>query len=172
MHGEAELLWSYSPPMVLDAGCGTGRVALELARRGITTVGVDRDESMLAEARRLGEALPAGGPTAEWIRADLVGLDLGRSFALVVMAGNVPLFTPSHQRRAMVASVAGHLAPRGRLVSGFQTDQDYALSDYDSTCSEAGLDLEDRWSTWDRQLWSEESAYAVSVHRRSSPRAT
>ena len=40
-----------SPASVLDAGCGTGRVAIELARRGIAVVGVDVDASMLATAR-------------------------------------------------------------------------------------------------------------------------
>lgn len=36
---------------VLDLGCGTGRHAIELARRGYDVVGVDRSQSMLARAR-------------------------------------------------------------------------------------------------------------------------
>lgn len=166
VHGEADLVWSYAPTAVLDAGCGTGRVAIELARRGVAVVGVDRDESMLAEATRLGGAVPGGEVPVEWIRSDLAGMDLGRRFELVVMAGNVPLFTAPDLRKPMVASVASHVAPLGRLVAGFQTDRDYELADYDSACSQAGLSLEDRWSTWDRQLWTPSSPYAVSVHRR------
>lgn len=170
VHGEADLVWSYSPPVVLDAGCGTGRVAIELARRGADCVGVDRDESMLAEARRLTPAGSDGEASVEWIRSELVGVDLGRCFDLVVMAGNVPLFTPADQLGPMVASVAMHVAPLGRLVAGFQTDRGYDLADYDSACSRAGLSLEDRWSTWDRQPWTPSSAYAVSVHRRTEAR--
>ncbi|MDQ5854995.1 MAG: SAM-dependent methyltransferase, partial [Actinomycetota bacterium] len=34
-HGEADFVFSYGPRSVLDAGCGTGRVAIELARRGL-----------------------------------------------------------------------------------------------------------------------------------------
>ena len=34
MHGEAALVDSYGPMSVFDAGCGTGRVAIELSRRG------------------------------------------------------------------------------------------------------------------------------------------
>ena len=166
VHGEADLVWSYAPTAVLDAGCGTGRVAIELARRGVAVVGVDRDESMLAEATRLGGAVPGGEVPVEWFRSDLAGMDLGRRFELVVMAGNVPLFTAPDLRKPMVASVASHVAPLGRLVAGFQTDRDYELADYDSACSQAGLSLEDRWSTWDRQLWTPSSPYAVSVHRR------
>ena len=36
---------------ILELGCGTGRVALPLARRGARIVGIDRSESMLARAR-------------------------------------------------------------------------------------------------------------------------
>ncbi|PJE95724.1 SAM-dependent methyltransferase, partial [Streptomyces carminius] len=69
VHGEAALVRSFAPATVLDAGCGTGRVAAELARHGITVVGVDVDESMLATARRR-------APEIRWHRRDLVGLDL------------------------------------------------------------------------------------------------
>lgn len=34
MHGEADFVASFEVHSVLDAGCGTGRVAIELARRG------------------------------------------------------------------------------------------------------------------------------------------
>lgn len=37
---------------VLELGCGTGRVALPVARHGATVIGIDRSESMLARARR------------------------------------------------------------------------------------------------------------------------
>ena len=36
---------------ILELGCGTGRVALPVARHGATVVGIDRSESMLARAR-------------------------------------------------------------------------------------------------------------------------
>src|SRR5947208_1845916 len=47
VHGEADFVSSLAPSSVLDAGCGTGRVAIELARRGVEVVGVDVDRSML-----------------------------------------------------------------------------------------------------------------------------
>src|SRR5262245_37948055 len=52
VHGEADLIASLRPDAVLDAGCGTGRVAIELARRGIEVVGVDLDADMIEAARR------------------------------------------------------------------------------------------------------------------------
>ena len=54
VHGEATFVLALAPlpASVLDAGCGTGRVAIELARHEIFVVGVDTDASMLAAARR------------------------------------------------------------------------------------------------------------------------
>ncbi|WP_436736758.1 class I SAM-dependent DNA methyltransferase [Streptomyces sp. BBFR102] len=158
VHGEAELVRSLGPGSVLDAGCGTGRVAIELARHGIDVVGVDLDASMLATARRL-------APRLDWHRSDLAGLDLGRSFDVVVMAGNVPLFTAPGTEAALVAGVAGHVRPGGRLVAGFSLDRGYTLEAYDAHCSASGLALEARYATWSREPY-DGGAYAVSVHRR------
>lgn len=161
MHGEATLVRSFSPASVLDAGCGTGRVAIELARHGIDVTGVDVDRSMLAEARRL-------GPGLTWIEADLATLAVGRRFDVVVMAGNVPIFCPPGDRPALVGSSAAHVAGGGVLIAGFQLDRGYGLAEYDAACDLAGLTLEQRWSTWDRQPFDGAGSYAVSVHRRSS----
>ncbi|GGZ38285.1 SAM-dependent methyltransferase [Streptomyces inusitatus] len=158
VHGEAVFVRSFAPRTVLDAGCGTGRVAVELARHGIAVTGVDIDESMLATARRL-------APGITWHRHDLAGLDLGLSFDVVVMAGNVPLFTPPGTEEALVAGVARHVRPEGRLVAGFSLDRGYTLRDYDAHCRTAGLVLEARYATWSRAPYTG-GEYAVSVHRR------
>ena len=60
VHGEADLVASLAPTSVLDAGCGTGRVAIELARRGIEVVGVDADPDMLERAERQPSRPPVG----------------------------------------------------------------------------------------------------------------
>ncbi|MBV9661347.1 MAG: class I SAM-dependent methyltransferase [Acidimicrobiales bacterium] len=159
VHGEAAFVRTFAPRAVLDAGCGTGRVAIELARHGIETVGVDVSPSMIAEARRQAPAL-------EWIEADLAGLRLGRVFDVVVLAGNVPLFCPAARRAELVASCALHVAPGRCLVAGFQLDRDYTLRKYDSSCTGAGLALESRWATWSGEPFSDGGGYAVSVHRR------
>lgn len=159
VHGEAMFVLGFRPGSVLDAGCGTGRVAIELARNGIDVVGVDNDASMLATAR-------ARGPGVRWTEADLADIDLGRSFDVVVMAGNVPLFTSPSTQGSVVAGCARHVAEGGALVCGFQLDRGYDLSDYDRDCAAAGLQPAERWATWDRRPFAEGGAYAVSVHRR------
>ena len=161
VHGEATFVRSYDPATVLDAGCGSGRVAIELARHGIDVVGADLDASMLATARRL-------APAITWVEADLTTLDLGRTFDVVVMAGNVPLFTPPGTHAALVAGVARHVAPGGRLVAGFSLDRGYGVDDHDAHATAAGLVLAERFATWDRAPWQAGGTYAVSVHRRLS----
>ena len=159
VHGEADFVESYGPSSVLDAGCGTGRVGIELARRGIEVVGADLDPSMLATARRQAPALT-------WVEADLTTLDLGRAFAVVLLAGNVPLFTPPGTQPALAARCGAHLAPGGRLVAGFSLDRGYGTCDWDAACTAAGLTLVDRFATWAREPFTG-GDYAVSVHTRA-----
>lgn len=156
-HGEADLVGTFRPGRVLDAGCGTGRVAIELARRGIEVVGVDVDASMLATARRL-------APQLRWVEHDLTTLDLGERFDVVLLAGNVPLFTPAGTTGALVAGCARHLSEDGVLIAGFSLDRGYGVADYDAEAAAVGLHLEDRYATWDRDPFTADSDYAVSVH--------
>lgn len=159
VHGEADLVRRYGPRSVLDAGCGTGRVAIELARHGIDVVGADVDASMLAAARR-------SGPSIEWVESDLAALELGRRFDVVVMAGNVLLFTTPGTEADVVAGCARHLAPGGTLLAGFQLDRDLTAEAYDRHCAAVGLVLADRWSTWSCEAYPGEGGYAVSAHVR------
>ncbi len=162
LHGEADLVMTLEPTRVLDAGCGTGRVAIELHRRGIPVVGVDADESMLAEARRKQPALG-------WHQLDLAGDPIpGGPYDLVLMAGNVLLFTRPGTESAVVANVASVLTPAGRLVAGFSLQPGgYDLTAYDAACIDAGLGLVSRWSTWaGAPCRPGIDDYAVSLHAR------
>lgn len=157
VHGEAKFVRAYAPKTVLDAGCGTGRVAIELARHGIEVVGADLDRSMLTHAREQ-------APHITWVESDLAELDLGRTFDVVVMAGNVPLFTERGTQDKLVAGVARHVG--AILVAGFSLDRGYTVEDYDEHCAQAGLRLVERYATWDREEFRD-GAYAVSVHALS-----
>ena len=161
IHGEARFVMSFEPSSVLDAGCGTGRVAIELARQGVEVVGVDADRSMIAEAR-------ARAPELSWVRSDLAHLDLGRRFDVVVLAGNVPLFCAEVDRPALVRSCAAHVRAGGHMIAGFALDGRYTLDEYDAECGSAGLALAERFSTWDGRAFAPGGDYAVSVHRRQS----
>jgi SAM-dependent methyltransferase len=163
VHGEADLVASLGLHHVLDAGCGTGRVAMELARRGIDVVGVDLDARMLASARDK-------APLIRWVEADLADVDIGRTFDGIVMAGNVMIFVTPGTEGVVVANLTRHLADAGLLVAGFSLGAGrLTLEAYDDITARAGLELVDRWSTWDRGLFTAGSDYAVSVHRKTAP---
>ena len=160
IHGEVNLVISLNPHSVLDAGCGTGRVAIELARRNVSVVGVDLDAEMLAAARQKAPAL-------EWIEADLAAVQLDSRFDVVVMPGNVMIFVNPDERGAVIANMARHVAERGYLLSGFQLarrDRSLNLAEYDEHCAASGLTFVARWSTWDKAPF-DGNDYAVTMHQ-------
>lgn len=158
VHGEADFVCRFGPRHVLDAGCGTGRVAIELAARGVDVVGVDLDAVMLDVAR-------TKAPDLTWVEGSLDDVALGRPFDVVVTAGNVMIFVEPGSESDVVGNLAKHLVPGGLLVSGFQLDHSYGLARYDADCDAAGLELVDRHAAWDGAPWTEDARYAVSVHR-------
>jgi SAM-dependent methyltransferase len=161
VHGEADFVAALRPTSVLDAGCGTGRVGVELSRRGFETCGVDRDGAMLAVARE-------HAPHVCWIEADLADptFDVGRRFTLIVAAGNVMIFVDAGTEATVLGNLARHLEPGGALVAGFQLEpRGLDLARYDALASAAGLELDSRFATWDRAPFVAGGNYAVSVHR-------
>lgn len=159
-HGEADFIESLRPTSVLDAGCGMGRVAIELARRGIDVVGVDLDDDLLVFARRSQPSIP-------WVHADLATMHLDRRFDMVAMPGNVMNFCRPGDRRAIIHNAAAHLETGGLLVTGFQVerhDDALTLADYDELCTGCELELIGRSATWHGDPY-QGGDYAVSVHR-------
>jgi SAM-dependent methyltransferase len=162
VHGEADFVMRFAPATVLDAGCGTGRIARELARRGVDIAGVDLDESMLSTARRK-------APDLDWHCADLASIDLGRTFDVVLLAGNVMIFLTPGTERAVMTNLARHLAPGGRLIAGFSLRPgQLSAADHDRLGEAGGLVLAERWSTWDRDPWHAGADYQLSVHQKPS----
>lgn len=158
VHGEAAYVDALLPrrARVLDAGCGTGRVAVELARRGHRLVGVDSDASMLAVARA------HSGP--RWLHGDLATLDLAERFDLVVAAGNVVVFLAPGSEPEVLRRLAAHLLPGGLLVSGWRTDR-LPVADYDRWAAAAGLAPVVRHATWDAAPWHDDADWCVAVDR-------
>ena len=69
---------------VLDLGCGTGNHAIPLVQRGYEVVGVDRSESMLAQARRKAAGLPKGS-SVTFRQGDVRTFDLQQHFDAALM---------------------------------------------------------------------------------------
>ena len=159
VHGEADFICRLEPSSVLDAGCGTGRVAIELAQRGIDVTGVDLDRPMLEQARTKAPQLP-------WVEANLLSVDLSRQFDVVALPGNVMIFVQPGTEAAVIANLTRHLVAGGALVAGFELGRGYDLDRYDADCHAAGLTSTARYATWDAEPWRNGGNYAVSVHHR------
>lgn len=159
VHGEVDFVSSLGGRRILDAGCGTGRVAIELHRRGLVAVGVDNDADMLAVAA-------AKAPTIQWVLGDLATVELDGRFDVVVMAGDVLNFVRSGFEPAVVANMARLLSPDGVLVVGASVTDHRQVADYDAWCAQADLVPVARYDSWDRAPFGPLADYAVSVHRR------
>ncbi len=145
VHGEADLIASLGRGPVLDAGCGTGRVAIELDRRGFDVVGVDLDEDMLAVARRQ-------APELAWRHGDLATVQLGRRFPIVAIAGNTMIFVrPEDRALVIVATSPPTCSPAGCWWPASPWSRVASASTSTTSCAAAcGLELVERWATLDR----------------------
>lgn len=103
---------------ILELGCGTGRLALALARAGHQVTGVDNLPAMLERARE--KASAAGTQVAGRLRLlqqDMRLLDLPERFRLAILAVNtwMHLCDPG-QQADLLERVFLHLLPGGLLV--------------------------------------------------------
>jgi SAM-dependent methyltransferase len=100
---------------ILDIGCGTGRHALELARRGYRVTGVDLSAAQLARARKLAaaEKLAVG-----FRRLDARRLRFRAEFdlALMLCEGAFPLMETDEMNFEILENAARALKPGGKLI--------------------------------------------------------
>ena len=100
---------------ILDIGCGTGRHAVELAKRGYEVTGLDLSETQLRKARtKAAEA----GVKVEFIRADARNFRLGRKFDLAIMIceGAFPLMETDEMNFQILKNITRALKPDGKLI--------------------------------------------------------
>lgn len=162
VHDEAELVCRIGGERIVDAGCGTGRVAVELARRGKTVIGIDNDPDMLELAR---------GKTDDvtWILSDLASVDLYGRFDVVVMAGDVLNYVNPGSESQIISNLVRHLDPGGALICGASLAEPAQLTHFDNWCRAAGLLFAERYASWGGAPYDRPGHYAVSVHRLPSP---
>ena len=99
---------------VLELACGSGQLAVPLARSGRTVVGLDLSRPMLEAARRRAHA---AGRNAEFVEGDMRSFDLGRRFALIFIARNSLLhLSTAADFISTFEAVRRHLAPGGSFA--------------------------------------------------------
>jgi SAM-dependent methyltransferase len=100
---------------VLDIGCGTGRHAVELARRGYAVTGVDLSGAQLKKARSKAQA---AGVTVDFQRADARRLAFNNRFGLAVMLceGAFPLMETDEMNYAILENAFKALKSGGVFI--------------------------------------------------------
>lgn len=166
LEGEARMVDAMVPrgARILDAGCGPGRLAGALHRRGHDVVGVDVDPALIAAAE-------VDHPGPAYHVMDLAALDLpGDPFDLIVSAGNVMVFLAPDSERTVLERLRAHTRPGGRIVIGFRREPEtYSYERFDDDIAGVGLQLEHRFGTWDLEPFTDASDFAVTVLRVPTP---
>jgi SAM-dependent methyltransferase len=98
---------------VLELGCGTGRVALHLARRGHQVIGLDRDPQLLEALAERGAGLSVQG-----LEADARDFELGSPASLALAPTHLlQLLADAAERAEALGCIAAALRPGGLLAA-------------------------------------------------------
>lgn len=137
---------------IIDIGCGTGRHAIELAKRGYTVTGIDLSESQLARAR---EKAQESGVTVVFKKHDARALSFEGEFDLAIMLceGGFSLMETDEMNFEILKNAAKALNNKGKIIftalNGlfplFHSVNDFyksAQNEGKSQCKECSFDLE------------------------------
>jgi len=122
---------------ILDAGCGTGTLALLLAAAGYEVTGVDLSTAMIERARKKDTK-----HRVDWREGDITALTLDGSFDAIVTVADVLNHLPGLDRwEAAFRSFHRHLRPGGFLFADVMTARGLAQMDQQSVQERAGVTL-------------------------------
>jgi 2-polyprenyl-3-methyl-5-hydroxy-6-metoxy-1,4-benzoquinol methylase len=110
----SQIVDALRPARILDIGCGSGIVSMELVRRGHTVVGIDLAEGMIAQAKQKAQA--AGYDPNNFMVGDILDPNFadrfaGKGFDLVTTAGVLPYINDpetAHDNIRKILPVGGH----------------------------------------------------------------
>ena len=129
------------PELVLDLGCGTGKMTLELSARGYDMTGIDISAEMLDIAR--GEAVRRGEDVL-WLCQDMTSFELyGTVDAAVCCLDCINHLTSKKQLEACFRLVHNYLIPDGIFIfdingkykfENVYSDRSYVMEERDALC--------------------------------------
>lgn len=110
-----ERCWSQGkkPRSVLDLGCGTGTVAIPLAKRGYRVTGVDLSAEMLAIAY---DKMKKEQVHVDWVEQDMRELDVPPADAVISLCDSLSYLTEEEDVQMTFHRVFAHLAPGGTFL--------------------------------------------------------
>ncbi|HOI47701.1 MAG TPA: class I SAM-dependent methyltransferase [Prolixibacteraceae bacterium] len=100
---------------IIDVGCGTGRHAIELSKRGYPVTGIDLSESMLEKAR---EKAKHDGLQIDFLRHDARNLPFENQFDVAIMLceGGFPLMETDEMNFEILKNVSKSLKQRSKFI--------------------------------------------------------
>ena len=100
---------------ILDVGCGTGRHAIELSRRGYTVTGIDLSESQLARARQKADKYHL---KIDFQKQDARHLSFNHEFDVAIMLceGGFPLMETDEMNFEILRGVTKSLKQTGKFI--------------------------------------------------------
>ena len=159
---------------VLEVGCGTGRVALELAERGNLVTGIDLSPSMLKEFCYKIAGRPSVSRRLTLGQMDMRDFDLGRAFDWIIFPFRVfQALTSDEDRRLCLASARRHMHEGSRaVVTLFNPDRSILegwgrkdVLDFESTDEATGRTVrrfqDQLWHDSERQIIAATTRYQV-----------
>lgn len=100
---------------IIDVGCGTGRHAIELSKRGYSVTGIDLSENMLQKAR---DNARKEKLQINFVQHDARDLPFEREFdaAIMLCEGGFPLMETDEMNFAILQSVSGALKDSAKFI--------------------------------------------------------
>jgi ubiquinone/menaquinone biosynthesis C-methylase UbiE len=101
------------PRQVIDLGCGTGSIAIPLAKRGYRVTGVDLSAEMLAVAY---DKMKREQVQVTWVEQDMRELELPAADAVISLCDSLSYLTEEEDVKRTFARVYQHLKPGGTFL--------------------------------------------------------
>ncbi len=105
---------------VLDLACGSGRIGLAIAQRGLPVTGLDLSPDMLARYReRLADEPSEVAARSRLVQGDLHTFELDERFVFAVLGATTIVLVEPSRRRQFFERVHDHLQPGGHFALDF-----------------------------------------------------
>lgn len=111
----AEGVWAKKgkPRRVIDLGCGTGNIAIPLAKRGYQVIGVDLSAEMLAVAY---DKMRREQAQVLWVEQDMRELEVPQADSVISFCDSLSYLTDEEDVQQTFSRVFAHLQPGGTFL--------------------------------------------------------
>lgn len=99
---------------ILELACGTGRITIPIAQKGISIIGLDFSAKMLEQAKRNSKE---NNVEIEWIEADMTNFNLSGKFSVIIMpAAAMNWVLENKSIKKCLTCIKDHLNQDGRFI--------------------------------------------------------